>query len=343
MDVSDHARALSRDCELIDLHLDCFIPWRLFGYDPLRRHGRGILRGRFFGHTDLPRAQDGGLSAGMWCLTTNPFRTARGRWGAFQRNLDGVRALLTRAEGKLAFARDRAEYDAVRATGAHAVLLAVQGGNAFDAAPEGPASTPDRLLTRVTLVHLTNAWAGATSAPFGLLRPHKGLTDHGRRMVAQCDAARIFVDLAHIHPKGFWDAVEAHDATLPLIVTHTGVDGVKRHWRNLDDRQIRAVTDTGGVVGVMFHSGYLRRRGGPRDGAAVVEHMEHIIQVGGEQAVALGTDFDGFILPPGDLRYGDSYPRLVQHMLNRGWSEARIRGALGENFLRSWARLRPGG
>ena len=69
--VSEAAVELTRRCEVVDLHLDTFIPMRLFGYDPMRRHGQGILRGRHFGHMDLPRMQDAGLSGGMWSITTN--------------------------------------------------------------------------------------------------------------------------------------------------------------------------------------------------------------------------------------------------------------------------------
>lgn len=339
--VSEEALALCHAVELIDLHLDTFIPVRLWGYDLFRAH-KPPLGGHFFGHLDLPRLIDGGLSGGMWSITTNPFRSARGRLATFDRNLARFRALVDGSDGRLAFARTTAEYRAVRATGAHAVMLAIQGGNALEAAPEGPARIPDRLLTRVTLVHLTNAGFGATSSPASRWRRRKGLSETGRRFVEQCDAERVYVDLAHIHPAAFWDAVEAHDPGLPLIATHTGVDGVRPHWRNLDDRQIKAIADTGGVVGIMAHRGFLRRPGGPRDGAMIVEHMEHVIAVAGEEAVALGTDYDGAISPPVDMMSGEvAYPRLVQHMLDRGWTEERIRRVLAENFLKSFERLRP--
>ncbi|MCB9549674.1 MAG: membrane dipeptidase [Myxococcales bacterium] len=339
MTPSDEARALARASDLIDLHLDTFIPPRLWGYDPLVAHRPWFLRR--FAHADLPRMDAGEVSGAMWSITTNPVRTAGGRWRTFQRNLARMQALVTRAGGRLAFARDAAEYHRVREAGAHAVLLAVQGGNAFDAAPDGPASVADRLLTRVTLVHLTSNRAGATSSPASRLRRHRGLSAHGRRQIEQLDAARVFLDLAHIHPDAFWDAVDAHDPGLPLIVTHTGVDGVRPHWRNLDDRQIRAIADSGGVVGVMFHTAFLRRRGGPRDAAMVAEHLEHIVRVGGPQAVAVGSDYDGAILPPRDLRSAATWPWLVQVLLDRGWTPDAIQGALGRNFLASWARLRP--
>lgn len=338
--VSIAAIALCREAEIIDLHLDTFIPVRLWGYDLFRAH-KPPFGGHFFGHLDLPRMIDGGLSGGMWSITTNPFRSARGRLKTFTRNLARFRALVDGSGGRLAFARTAAEYRAVRARGAHAVMLAIQGGNALEAAPDGPGAVPDRLLTRVTLVHLTNAEFGATSSPASRWKRQKGLSEHGRRFVEQCDAERVFVDLAHIHPAAFWDAVEVHDDSLPLIVTHTGVDGVRPHWRNLDDRQIKAIADTGGVVGIMAHRGFLRRPGGPRDGSMIVEHMEHVIAVGGEEAVALGTDYDGAISPPVDLMSGEvAYPRLVQHMLTRGWREDRIRRVMADNFLNSFARLR---
>jgi membrane dipeptidase len=246
------------------------------------------------------------------------------------------------SSGTVRVARTLAEYREVRAAGAHACLVAVQGGNALDAAPDGPASIPDRLVTRVTLLHLTSSALGTTSTPIPSLRRHKGLTAKGKALVEQLDAARVFVDLAHIHPDGFWDAVEVHDPSLPLLATHTGVAGVTPHWRNLDDDQLRAIADTGGVVGIIFSVHFLRGRHGHRDAAMIVEHLAHVVKVVGEDFAALGSDLDGAIVPPPDLRGVDRWPRLVQAMLDRGWKEPRIRKILGENFLRAFGALRPG-
>jgi len=339
--VSEEAVALCRDSELVDLHIDTFIPPRLWGYDPLRRHRHALLGRAFFGHLDLYRMADGGLKGAMWSITTNPARSAAGRWRVFQRNLAGLQALVARSQGHLEIARDHAEYRAARARGAHVVLISIQGANAFDAAPQGFLSIPDRLVLRATLVHLTSSTLGTTNSPLAGLRQDKHLSAHGRQVVAQLDQARAFVDLAHIHPVSFWDAVEEHDKTLPLIATHTGVSGVLPHWRNLEDDQLRAIAETGGVVGIIFAATFLQRPGGPVDGAMVVEHMEHLAKVAGWDSVALGSDYDGAIIPPPDLPGGESSPRLVQHMLDRGWSTEHIQGALGASFLRSLAELRP--
>ncbi|MCB9786562.1 MAG: membrane dipeptidase [Deltaproteobacteria bacterium] len=339
--VSDAAMALARDADIVDLHVDTFIPPRLWGYDPLVRHGRGVLRGHFFGQLDLPRMEEGGLSGAMWSITTNPFRSASSRWRVFLRNLERFQALVARSEGRLRLCRNHTEYLAARAEGAHACLLAIQGGNCLVAAPEGPASIPGDLVTRVTLVHLTNSVYGTTSSPLALWRRGRGLSPEGKALVEQLDAQRIFVDLAHINPEGFRDAVAVHDPTLPLLATHTGVAGVRPHWRNLDDDQLRAIARTGGAVGVIFSAPFLTRRGGPRDAEMVVEHLAHIVDVAGEDTASLGSDYDGAITPPPDLRDGLAWPRLVQRMLDRGWSEARIRKILGGNALRALAALRP--
>lgn len=338
--VSHEAVELARSADIVDLHLDTFIPVRLFGYDVKRRHDLGPLRGRFFGHLDLPRMQDGGLSGGMWSITTNPFRSAVGRWRAFEKNLARMRRMIDGSDGALAMVRNLQEYRDARGRGAHACLLAVQGGNCFDAAPSGIASVTDRAITRVTIVHLTNSSLGTTSAPPSVLRRHKGLTPHGRAFVEQLDAERVFVDLAHIHPDGFWDAVDVHDPALPLIATHTGVSGVTPHWRNLDDAQVKKIADTGGTVGIIYSVNFLASARAREDGRMVVEHMKHVIETAGEDFVSIGTDYDGAIMPPSDLRSGDSYPRLIQHMLDAGWSTGRIEKVLAKNFLRAFELLR---
>ena len=340
--VSFAAVELCRDLDLIDLHIDTFIPPRLWGYDPAARHAPWILGRHFFGHLDLPRMRDAGLSGAMWSITTNPFRGADRRWRVFQTNLERLHALVARSGGALALAPTHAAYLAAKAQGAHAVMVSVQGANAWEGAPRGVATLAEDSVVRATLVHLTNSCYGATSSPHSYLRRDKGLSEAGKDLVGQLNAARIFVDLAHIHPKGFWDAVAVHDRSQPLLATHTGVCGARKHWRNLDDDQLRAIADTGGVVGVIFATNFLQRAGGPTDSRMVLEHMEHIIRVVGEDHVAVGSDYDGAITPPAELGSGDRYPVLVQRMLDAGWSEARVEKVLGANFLRCFAALRPG-
>ena len=113
------------------------------------------------------------------------------------------------------------------------------------------------------------------------------------------------------------------------------------HWRNLTDEQMKAVSATGGTIGIIFADQFLQRKGGPKDHQMVLEHMEHVIHVCGEDHVSIGSDLDGFISPPKDLRDGDSYLRLIQGMLERNWSPERMIKVCSENFLRTFEQLRP--
>jgi membrane dipeptidase len=221
-----------------------------------------------------------------------------------------------------------------------AVFLAVQGGNAFDSAADVQL-IPDGALLRVTLMHLTDSALGATSSPLGRSRGRGGLTAAGRAMVEVLNERRILVDLAHASKHTFFDALDVHDRELPPVVTHTGVSGVHRSWRNLDDDQIRAIADCGGVVGIMYHRGFLGRPARRVGAEAIVRHLEHAIAVGGEDVAALGSDWDGMIVTPRDMPTALELPVLVDHMLARGWAGDRIRRVLGTNALRLIAAIRP--
>lgn len=339
--VTRTALDLLHDSDVIDLHIDAFIEHRLFGYDLFQRHGTGVLNGRFYSHTDLPRLVEAGFTGGLWSITTNPFRTAAGRSRTFFRNLERFQALFASAPDRVVMVRDVGEYRAARVAGRHAVFLSVQGGNALDHSLDDLDRIPERLLVRVTLVHLSTSRLGVTSNPYGRTGAGRGLSALGRDYVRKLDEKRILVDLAHINREGFFDAVAAHDRSLPLIVTHTGVNGVYRHWRNLDDDQLRAVADTGGTVGIMYQSSFL----GPSWFRAkvdwVVDHLEHVVDVVGDDHASLGSDWDGGICPPDDMLSCVEFPRLVDAMLRRGWSDQRIRKILGGNFLRVLDHLRP--
>ena len=322
--------------DVIDLHVDTFLWTRMYGYDLTRRHGSGLFGARLYGQADLPRLREAQLTGAIWVITTNPLRSATGRAAAFVRNIERLRGTLSSCADDVALVRDAGEYAIARAAGKHAAFIGIQGGSALDA-PGALDLIPDRLVIRITLVHLYNSTLGVTSAPSG---GEGGLTAAGKDYVRQLDARRIFVDLAHIHRRGFFDAVEAHDRSLPLIVTHTGIAGVYEHWRNVDDEQLRAVADTGGTVGVMYHAPFLGRGSEGLRASRIVDHLEHIVKTVGDDHASLGSDWDGAITTPRDMPTCLELPRLVELMLQRGMREDSVRKVLGGNFLRALRHLR---
>ncbi|TNF61554.1 MAG: hypothetical protein EP303_05450 [Deltaproteobacteria bacterium] len=333
--VTTEAVELFRSSDAIDLHLESFIWHRIFGYDLNRPHRGGLFGRSFFGHADFPTARDCGLGGATWVITTNPARSARGRRRAFEHNLRALRALLDDSPG-ITHVRTAKEFRAARRAGEHAAFIGIQGGNALDDGIEALELIADRSVLRVTLIHLTSSRLGASSAP-GSSRS-AGLADFGRAYVERLNELHVGVDLAHISRRGFFDAVEVHDKSQPLFVTHTGLAGVYEHWRNITDEQLRIVADTGGTVGVMLHASFLGRRG--VSARTVVDHLAHIVDTVGEDHASIGTDYDGAIRPPKDLPGLWTLPRLVEEMLARGWSDVRIRKILGGNALRAIEALR---
>jgi membrane dipeptidase len=336
--ISRRAVDIYLSTDVVDLHVDSFIWSRTFGYDLTRRHGTGWFGARLYGHADFPRMLEAQVTGAIWSITTNPFRGASGRATVLTRNLERICNLFASVGDSYRVVRTAAEYHEARKSGLHGAFLGIQGGNALPDPEAAPLLADGRVLS-VTLVHMTSSWIGATSSPLGL-GSEAGLTEAGRELVQRLDVQRVLVDLAHVSRRGFWDAVETHDASLPLIVTHTGVCGVHPHWRNLDDDQLRAVANTGGTVGIIYHTEFLGGSLGGVSAESIVRHLAHVVDTVGEDYASLGSDWDGAVVTPRDLPTCLELPRLVQLMLDRGWNEGRIRKILGGNFLRVVAALR---
>ncbi len=326
--------------DVLDLHVDTFIWDRILRYDVTKRHGHGALRARFYSHVDFPRVREAGITGATWVITTNPTRLGSGdRARVFSDNIARLRALFASAPNDFEVVRTVAEYRNARKAGKHGAFLGIQGGNALDRDLDALELIPDRYILRITLVHLSNSALGSTSAPSFPTRD-EGLTAFGRDYVKRLNEKKIFVDLAHISRRGFWDAVGVHDKSQPLLVTHTGVSGVYPSWRNLDDDQLRAVADTGGTIGVMFHGDFLGPNRWRWKSDAIVDHLEHIVKTVGEDHASIGSDWDGAIITPRDMPTCLELPILAQKMLDRGWSASRVQKILGGNFLRVVEALR---
>jgi membrane dipeptidase len=338
--VSHAALELWHASEVIDLHIDTFIWQRLFGYDLGRRHGTGPLDARYFGQADLPRCLEAGLGGACWVITTNPLRSARGRRDALLQNLAALSASLRQHEA-VRVVRSASEYRAARSAGKHAALIGVQGGNALEYDLDDFDRPELGALSLVTLLHFTRSRLGAPALPRLLVRGDQRFTTFGAQYVQKLDQRRILVDLAHLSREGFWGALEAHDRSLPLTVSHAACDAVFPNFRNLDDAQLRAVANTGGTVGIILQSQFLHAPRRRTSVEHVVDHIVHAQRVAGEDHVSLGSDFDGAILPPRDLKSVLELPRLVDALLRRGVSELSIQKLLGSNFLRVLSALRP--
>lgn len=328
---------LYRDSDVIDLHVDSFIWQRTLGYDLTQRH-RAPLWGAFLGQVDFPRIIEAEISGATWVITTNPLREPADRASTFETNLNALCRTFERVPDRFQVVTSAREYDTARAAGKHAAFIGIQGGNALDVSLPELARLCDGRVLRITLVHLSSSRIGSTSSPMRF--SDEGLSAFGAQMVELLNERKVLVDLAHISKRGFWAAYDVHSKDVPVVVTHTGVSGVYRHWRNLDDDQLRAVARSGGVVGIMYHASFLGDRFWAGRVDTVARHLAHVLDVAGEDTPALGSDWDGNIITPRDMPTCLELPRLVAALSKLGLKDSSIQKILGQNFLRVVRQVR---
>jgi membrane dipeptidase len=161
-----------------------------------------------------------------------------------------------------------------------------------------------------------------------------GLTPAGRDLVRACNRLRIMLDLSHLNEQGFWDVARLSDA--PLVATHSNAHALCPTTRNLTDRQLDAINESGGMVGINFAVGFLREDGGndadtPLE--TVVRHVDYLVHRVGLDGVGFGSDFNGATIP---RAIGDAagLPRLLAALRDAGYDEAALRKLTHENWLR---------
>jgi membrane dipeptidase len=316
-EVSEEARRLHAESIVIDLHVDSLL-WP-----------RDLRREREGGHVDFPRMREGGLDAAAFTVPTRFFGAAGLKafhdlwppatwfspWARLRHQLS-----TTRGWKEASLATNASAIESNHDQGRLSYFHGIEGAHALEGDPSRVSELRKRGVLFIGLVHLRDNEIGGSSSG-----SNRSLSELGRQLIEEMNRSGVHVDLAHASEATFAEALEL--TTLPPLVSHTGVRAVHDTWRNLGDDQIRAVAERGGVVGVMLAPPAL---GEPSLEEAIL-HIEHVIEVGGEDAAAIGSDFDGYVDPAIDA---SGLPALTELLLRRGHSEERVRKILGENVLR---------
>lgn len=321
------------------------------------------LKGDGTGHIDLPRAKAGGLIGGFFAMwvpspsTPNDAEAIRVMQNppfamslppeiphdealphAF-RQAAALKAL--ERTGTLQIVKSAADIRAAEQAGRIAAILHMEGVEAIrdmDALhfwhaaglrSLGPVwSRPTRYGNGVPFAFPSSPDTGA------------GLTDLGRALVRECNALRIMIDLSHLNEAGFNNMADLSDA--PLVASHSCVHAISESSRNLTDRQLRVIAETKGLVGLNFASGFLREDGKrlPLEGfETILRHLDHLLDILGPDGVALGSDFDGALMPR-DLSDVAALPALIAAMQDHGYDDALVRKIASDNWInlleRTW-------
>lgn len=334
-------------------------------YLPQRGKGRGFFERSDHGHIDLPRAQAGGFGGGFFAvfipadpdgpqptpsplspdyvLTDDPAKMPLPpplELGYSQRTALGMTAILFRIEaesgGRVRVVRTADELGVCLRDGVLATILHFEGAEAIDRDLGALEVFYQAGLRSLGLVW-SRANAFATGVPF--LFPHSpdigpGLTDAGKELVRACNRLGIMIDLSHLNERGFWDVAKLSDA--PLVATHSNAHALCPTPRNLTDKQLDAIRDSDGMVGLNFAVGFLREDG-KNDAdtpiATMVRHVDYLVERIGIDRVGLGSDFDGATIPReiGDV---SGLPKLVAALRERGYDDAALRKLAHENWVR---------
>lgn len=338
---SQEALALHRESLVFDLHVDTLLWMRLLGYDIGKRHANLLPKAPFAWHMDLPRAAEAGLNGAVLGLVINPRAVRRElilplrllarleRGSGMEQTLATLDLLAETAHrypDRLGFARSGSEMRRIASEGRFAALACLEGSHGIEDRIENVRAAFERGLRMIGLVHFQ---ASAAAFPMTVAEfEDRGLPPFGFDLIAEMESLGMVVDLAHVNPRGVEDALGV--MRRPLVVSHTACRAVYDVPRNLSDDAIRRVADCGGVIGLAAGTMFLGRR----DLDGFVDHVEHAMRVGGEDAVAIGTDWDGAIVPVEGMEDVRALPRVTAALLARGWSPDAVRKALGENALR---------
>ena len=234
--------------------------------------------------------------------------------------------------GRVRPCRGAADIERAWAAGKTAALLTVENGSVL-------AGSLDRveLLASHGVCAVTLTWNGANELGSG----HDtggGLTAFGVRAVRELERRGILVDASHLNDRGFADLLDA--AEKPFLATHSNARAVCPHRRNLTDGMIREMARRGCLIGLNYYTRFLRDGGAPCTLDDLYRHIEHFLELGAGDCLALGSDFDGAETPDclsSPARVAEAYGAL----LARGLSREALDGIFWKNALAFFRRNLP--
>ncbi len=339
--VSDAAQALHESLIIGDWHADPLL-WK-----------RDLTKRGTRGQVDLPRLIEGNVALQVFTAVTKspaglnyqhnsadsmdnitllaagqlwPYRT----WGSlFERALyqaEKLHGFQVAAPDMLKIIKSAADLESVlemRAAGKPIVggILGIEGAHPL----EGNIENLDKLVNAgyrlIALQHFFDNELGGTLHS----RENNGLTDFGRAVVQQVAARKLILDVAHSSTKVVREVLEMTD--IPIVLSHTGIKSHCDTKRNIPDDLMKQIAATGGTIGI----GYWADVTCDDSPDGVAKTIKAAIAVVGEDAVSLGSDFDGSVATSFDT---SELAALTDALLRAGLSEQQIRKVMGENMLR---------
>ncbi len=369
-----HALELHHDAIVVDGHND--VPTRIldFGFDLAMDGDESSDRSSFlyeggpftwlpnppYGENlatdmDLARIREGGLDAQFFSIWVDfKYYDPAIPGQSTQRALEMIEALQKQVHKypeNLENAYSAQDVERIASENKLAVLMSLEGGHAIENDLENLRRFYELGIRNMILTHNSgHDWAdSSTDVPI-----NNGLSEFGREVVGEMNRLGMIVDISHVSDKTFWDVLEVTRA--PIIASHSNSRSLADHPRNMTDDMIRAMTTNDGVVMINFmipfidqeQTEYWKLIGWhwfwhPRHPetplSLVVDHIDRVVQLAGIDHVGLGSDFDGMVFLPEELKDVGDFPNITVELVRRGYSDEDIRKILGGNVLRVLANV----
>ena len=198
-----------------------------------------------------------------------------------------------------------------------ATVLTIEGGEAI----EGSKAVL-RVFKKLGVRAMSFTWNEANElSGAAMARQGKGLTTLGKEIVDEMTRLHMAIDVSHVSDAAIDDILSRTD--MPIFATHSNARGIFDSPRNLKDEHIAEIARRGGTIGVNFYHRQLssQKRACIDD---IVRHMMHLLEVGGINVCAIGSDFDGMQVYPRDLADPGDFPALMNALKRQGLSDDEL-------------------
>lgn len=343
------AREMHQRCLVVDTH--CDTTRRLLNpeWDFTKRDA--------YGHLDIPRMVEGGVGALFLAVYAPKLIEAGDGIAAARKQIACIQNTATKYHDHLALALSANDIRKAKSDKKIAILIAIEGGYLIEDSLDILREYRNAGATYMTLTHsFHTTWADSAGVHEDLEPLHGGLTDFGKDVIRELNRIGMMVDVSHASDETFWDVVETTQA--PIIATHSSCRAISPHRRNLSDKMIKTIAESGGVVQINFAAAFIDSEAPPLDADVIkqwiadggvakkrltdyvtplsilVDHFDHALKLVGPEHVGIGTDFDGVPALPADMEDCSMLPNLTACLLERGHMESDLEKMLGENVLR---------
>lgn len=232
----------------------------------------------------------------------------------------------------IAFAGNGKEAEANFRAGKQSAFLTMEDGRHVQGKLENIRRFYEDGVRLITLTwNYENCFGAPNAREYSAMQ--KGLTAFGKEAVGYMNELGMLIDVSHLSDGGFYDVAEL--SKKPFVASHSNMRALCPHPRNLTDDMLKKLADGGGVAGVNFYGAFLQRDAETEKSTieALMAHICHMVNIGGEDCVALGTDFDGI---SGELEIDSPIhmEKMFGQLKKAGFSENRIEKLAYKNALR---------